>query len=200
MLVTVGAGSDTWTPAEDIYVLHDALDDLDDWLSDAGRPWFGSATFAVSVDWDTDYCVAQVTCSTTCTYAPDSELQTLFGWPSSGQTSTAIYSDPGVPSAVAAETDLDGWIRQQAETGRFSREGAYCIGQQRVAHRVQQFEMLADELRSAWMTAALVGASKSRTAYVWHHSESAWRLVYLGRIDRSRAQMPIYRYTAEVIG
>jgi len=201
MDITVGVSNEAYVPTTDKQTACDYMVALVAWANDGARGWSGAASFSWSIlETLTPYLGVQLTASASATLAPDADLQTALGWPSSGQTSTAIYSSSGVPSSCDGVSDVGNWTQRQGDDGNYSRGGSYVLDPQVYALRRPQVELVLSETQAGAFKDALKNSCDPRTAWIYRHSASAWVEIHLGRVDVSKSQAQHYRASLEAIG
>jgi hypothetical protein len=206
--ITTASGTDTWVPTDDRATLLDSAVALLIWANSASRPWFGTATFTIGL-FDLDpWFGFQLISTVSTTYAPNSVLQgeRYFDWPSSGQTSTTIYSVLGIRSTCYCETDVGDWAKRVQSSGGISRSGSFMVDSQVYSLRVPRVEALCDEGQLAALGEAIRDASDPRWFYVvrpvvrWTSPPNPYVRIEPGRIDRQRVNATTYRVTFEALG
>lgn len=201
LTVTVGADSEAYVPTTDKDTPYGYMEDLETWCNAAARAWSGSATFSQSLlETLTPYLGTQLTSSVATTYAADSDLQTLLGWPASGQSATEIYSSSGVPSSCDGRSDVGNWTRRVRDVGNYARSGSFVIDSQYCALRHPQIELVITEAQAGALKDALKNSSDPRTAHAYRHSTKEWVEFSLGKVDVTRSQAEHYRAALEAIG
>ena len=198
--VVTGFGNATWVPSTDIMTALEASDELEAWLNDAARPWSGGISYTLSIREDRHPWLGLTLLATVgSTYNADAELRALLDWPVVQQGLLSIYTVTGIPSTVDCVTDVGDWTPRVVGPGGFARAGAFVVDSQVYSLRLPSIEALCDEAQAAALGEALAASSDPRTAQVWRHATQEWVSICLGRVDRSRAQMPIYRVTMEAV-
>jgi hypothetical protein len=202
--ITTASGTDTWVPSFDRGTILDSTIDLVPWLFSSSRPWFGVSTFAVSIIDRDPWVGIQLTSSVNATYAPNSTLQALYDWPSSGQTSTTIYTVTGIPSTSLCETDIGDWAPRIQQSGGITRSGSFVIDSQVYALRVPRVEALCDEGQLSALAEAIRDASDPRWFHVVRpvnrYDVNPFVRIEPGRIDRQRVNATTYRVNLEALG
>lgn len=199
-------GPDTWTPSVDVSTLLEMMDELEVWLNNAARPWFGVRTWTLTTMLDrSPWLGFQLECSAACVYTPDADMRALLDWPAAGQTGTAIYTVTGIPSTCDCETDVGDWAQRVVGMGGISAAGSFMRDSQINSLRTPAVEALCDEGQTAALGEALFSASDPIWLQVARpvvsHTATPWVQIYPGAIPPPPStSQGIYRVTIEAIG
>lgn len=206
--VTVGANSDTWAydtqlglPSASVV---DVLDDVVAWYEDGARPWTATASWSAVRFADARF-GARLSVSTSTTFAPSSELQTLLGWASS-TTDVEVESAAGLAASMA---DNEGGLmlrhhyRSPRSDGGVSDAGSWIAEAGGIGPSRPVVNGYLSEAQLVALTVALgLAYPTPREAHIrqFHHEGQPWRLLQVGRVTRSPQSLTHYSVSLEVLG
>lgn len=223
VLITVGAGNDTWTCPATANSAVDAVQDLATWANDAGRPWAGAVLFSWSWGRNTPSGGAKlrlVNSGGPFVYNPNGPAVTLLGMPAmAGQvlvTGTAPAAGtwaPGPTGYLALKLGVL-WLKAG---GLASAVGAVRPGVPGLAPWVASCRPVVEAQDVARLAGILGAASHPRRAWLRVSNTEAqlpaftelvtppgdmagWRLVALGQVQRQRQGASLWACELAVAG
>ncbi len=200
--VTVGADTDTYSSTPSLTNAADALDDLQSWLNNVARAWFGVVNFAIR--WDSTSIakaepVVYLTGAGSFDWSPNAAAVTAMGWDTLAGVSETTSSGLAGSWYPARGAYMRRWLRSLGD-GPAAATGALRPGQLGDAGQRGEIEAVTDELAPYTLTQALRSATLPRRGLVYSDLSGAWVDVALGPVVQERLQPQAYRVRITVLG
>ena len=194
-----GTSTQTWDASSRLsepFTLVDIADDIALWSQTA---WGGATPITASIVFVGDGLGLSLSNSTASTLWFANSTFTNATKISSPATSDTVISGTAVPSGVAVDIALRGWVPLPEPRGARSISGGWAMQPSCYAKAVPSATTVVGEKEHLDLAFAMANSTSPRTCHIYQDYTERWRALSLGKVEFSRLDS-LYRVNFSVQG